>query len=119
MATATLLLSLVAALSIAYFLRKVLGLRTADRPPLPPGPKGLPLLGNISDLPPPDEFEAKHWLRHKELYGMSSSQVTAESNDASLFSLRSQKIERGMRLRRCTPGAEQGHTTVSRSSYDH
>lgn len=41
--------------------------------PLPPGPKGLPLLGNINDLPPPDAKEYLHWLKHKDLYGPISS----------------------------------------------
>lgn len=37
--------------------------------PLPPGPKGLPLLGNLQDLPPAGMLEAFHWLKHKDLYG--------------------------------------------------
>lgn len=41
----------------------------SKRPPLPPGPKGLPLVGNLNDLPPPGVVEAFHWLKHKELYG--------------------------------------------------
>ncbi|KFY66563.1 hypothetical protein V496_01988 [Pseudogymnoascus sp. VKM F-4515 (FW-2607)] len=44
-----------------------------DGQPLPPGPKGLPLVGNISDLPKPGEPEWKHWLKHKDLYGPISS----------------------------------------------
>lgn len=44
--------------------------------PLPPGPKGLPLVGNIRDLPPPGVPEWEHWLQHKDLYGPLSS-VTA------------------------------------------
>ncbi|TVY85886.1 Multifunctional cytochrome P450 monooxygenase [Lachnellula willkommii] len=41
--------------------------------PLPPGPKGLPVLGNINDLPKPNEPEWQHWLQHKDLYGPISS----------------------------------------------
>lgn len=41
--------------------------------PLPPGPKGLPFVGNISDLPPPGVPEFQHWLQHKENYGLLSS----------------------------------------------
>ncbi|KAH7374847.1 cytochrome P450 [Plectosphaerella cucumerina] len=45
----------------------------SSRPPPPPGPKGLPLLGNLNDLPTPDALEAHHWLEHKKLYGPLSS----------------------------------------------
>lgn len=37
--------------------------------PLPPGPKDVPLLGNINDMPKSDVLEAYHWLKHKDLYG--------------------------------------------------
>lgn len=40
---------------------------------LPPGPKPLPLLGNIKDFPPDDTPEHLHWLKHKDLYGPISS----------------------------------------------
>lgn len=36
---------------------------------LPPGPKGLPFLGNINDLPRPGVLECHHWAKHKNLYG--------------------------------------------------
>ncbi|KAI8628042.1 cytochrome P450 oxidoreductase OrdA-like protein [Xylariaceae sp. FL1651] len=44
--------------------------------PLPPGPKGLPLVGNVADLPSGRIPEWEHWLRHRDLYGPISS-VTA------------------------------------------
>ncbi|KAK5361817.1 hypothetical protein LTR20_009397 [Exophiala xenobiotica] len=47
--------------------------RNAGRAPLPPGPKGLPVLGNLNDLPKPGVLEAHHWLKHKDLYGPISS----------------------------------------------
>lgn len=41
--------------------------------PLPPGPKGIPLLGNLNDLPKPGELEYAYWLKHKDIYGPISS----------------------------------------------
>ncbi|KAM0820134.1 putative Cytochrome P450 [Seiridium cardinale] len=41
--------------------------------PLPPGPKGKFVVGNISDLPPPGAQEWSHWGRHKDIYGPISS----------------------------------------------
>ncbi|RAH58420.1 cytochrome P450 [Aspergillus piperis CBS 112811] len=41
--------------------------------PLPPGPKGKPIFGNLSDLPPPDTPEWQHWMKHKERYGPITS----------------------------------------------
>ncbi|KAI5118228.1 hypothetical protein M0805_000724 [Coniferiporia weirii] len=39
--------------------------------PLPPGPRPLPLIQNLLDLP--KGFEAFHWAKHKHLYGPISS----------------------------------------------
>jgi hypothetical protein len=44
-----------------------------DARPLPPGPKGLPILGNVNDMPPAGVLECYHWLKHKDLYGPISS----------------------------------------------
>jgi hypothetical protein len=41
--------------------------------PLPPGPKGIPFLGNVNDMPKPGMLECHHWLQHKDLYGPISS----------------------------------------------
>ena len=38
--------------------------------PLPPGPKPLPVLGNLLDLPTANVLEGPFWAKHKELYGM-------------------------------------------------
>lgn len=46
---------------------------TGRRLPLPPGPKGLPIIGNAADLPPTGGLEWQHWLKHKVLYGPLSS----------------------------------------------
>ncbi|KAI5360195.1 putative cytochrome P450 [Septoria linicola] len=40
---------------------------------LPPGPKGWPLVGNLNDLPQPDQLEYEVWSKHKGLYGPLSS----------------------------------------------
>ncbi|KAK6543504.1 hypothetical protein TWF694_000250 [Orbilia ellipsospora] len=40
---------------------------------LPPGPKPLPVVGNIRDFPPDGTPEFQHWLKHKEVYGPISS----------------------------------------------
>jgi hypothetical protein len=58
----------------AFFLAKIRHRRhSAHTLPLPPGPNGLPLLGNINDLPPPGALEYEHWLQHKERFGPLSS----------------------------------------------
>lgn len=44
------------------------------RTPLPPGPKGLPIVGNIKDLPPHGQPEWLHWLKLKEKYGRLHTQ---------------------------------------------
>ncbi|KAI0849530.1 cytochrome P450 [Daldinia vernicosa] len=40
---------------------------------LPPGPKSLPILGSIMDLPEKAQPEFQHWLKHREQYGPISS----------------------------------------------
>ncbi|KAJ5762459.1 uncharacterized protein N7511_005841 [Penicillium nucicola] len=40
---------------------------------LPPGPKPMPIVGNIKDLPPSGKQDWLHWLKHKFSYGPISS----------------------------------------------
>jgi hypothetical protein len=56
---------------LSYILKKLTA--TKHRLSLPPGPKGLPLVGNITDLPPKGVPEWQHWIKHKDLYGPISS----------------------------------------------
>ncbi|KAK2042897.1 cytochrome P450 [Colletotrichum somersetense] len=73
----SLLISFVGLVVVTYLLEKVFDrLKNGRRPPLPPGPRGLPVVGNVKDLPGFDEYEAFHWLKHKEKYGPISS-ITA------------------------------------------
>ncbi|KAI1121145.1 cytochrome protein [Nemania abortiva] len=61
------------ATSLVIVVKLIFDLFEKKRGPLPPGPKGLPLLGNIRDLPARGQREWEHWLKHKDLYGPISS----------------------------------------------
>ncbi|KAF2024274.1 cytochrome P450 [Setomelanomma holmii] len=74
--------------AIAYLINYLARSNRNGRP-LPPGPKGLPLLGNVNDLPKPGMLECHHWAQHRELYGPISSitvlgQTFVIINDAEL-----------------------------------
>lgn len=58
---------------VASYLLWLLMSPSKRRLPLPPGPKPLPLIGNLRDLPPAGAVESEHWLKHKDLYGPISS----------------------------------------------
>jgi len=73
----TLFMSFAGLIAVSYLAEKVFNrLRQGRRLPLPPGPKGLPVVGNVNDLPNFDEFGALHWLKHKDVYGPISSITT-------------------------------------------
>jgi hypothetical protein len=51
---------------VVYLLKRILSSNRA--PPLPPGPKGYPVIGNLLDIPTEREWETyAHW---SEEYGM-------------------------------------------------
>ncbi|KAG5800528.1 hypothetical protein H9Q69_000415 [Fusarium xylarioides] len=50
----------------------ILYIRTKPRKNLPPGPKPLPILGNIKDMPDGTIPEYQHWIKFKDLYGSIS-----------------------------------------------
>jgi hypothetical protein len=56
-----------------YVLKRLLLGQRQNHAPLPPGPKGLPLVGNLTDLPTSGIPEYYHWLKHKDIYGPISS----------------------------------------------
>lgn len=63
-------ISLVLVLLGFYAMKRIL-IAKRKLAPLPPGPKGKPFIGNLTDLPAPGTQEWQHWLKHKDLYGMS------------------------------------------------
>lgn len=56
--------------ALVLYVAKTLLSRQRSGGPLPPGPRRTPVLGNISDLPPPGAQDWLHWLQHKEVYGL-------------------------------------------------
>ncbi|KAJ8131439.1 hypothetical protein O1611_g2188 [Lasiodiplodia mahajangana] len=74
LATINMLLSALLLAAIAVMGVKVILFIFKRQPgPLPPGPKGLPFIGDIAGLPLDGEREWEHWLKHKDTYGPISS----------------------------------------------
>ncbi|QYS93071.1 hypothetical protein H0G86_000461 [Trichoderma simmonsii] len=69
---ASLVVGQVAVVLIGFLLYQLF-FRNKSKFPLPPGPKPLPIVGNIRDLPPPGTPDFRHWLPFKEKYGPISS----------------------------------------------
>ncbi|RDA89398.1 hypothetical protein CP532_6184 [Ophiocordyceps camponoti-leonardi (nom. inval.)] len=70
------ILSLISLVAAVYLIRRHLlqdGRKQQGR--LPPGPRRLPLLGNVFDLPKSGEAEFRHWIKHRERFGPISSLV--------------------------------------------
>ena len=87
MATSQIVLAL-ACLALCCFCR----LHRSSPSQLPPGPPGLPFVGNVGDLPPNDSPTHKHWLKHHLLYGPITS-VTVMGQTMILLHEREAAIE--------------------------
>jgi hypothetical protein len=70
--TSPLLLSILFGVLATYVINYLIW--SKPKIPLPPGPRGLPILGNVNDMPKDDgSLGSHHWLKHKDLYGPISS----------------------------------------------
>lgn len=79
MASTSAPLALLGGVVLFLVYRLVVHFKSAQRPPLPPGPKPKFLVGNLGDLPKPGEQEWVHWLKHKDLYGFYTNDKGPET----------------------------------------
>lgn len=61
------------AILLPWILKTLVFSKRTALAPLPPGPKALPVLGNITDRIPSGMPEFAHWVKHKHRYGPISS----------------------------------------------
>lgn len=66
------IVGVVLALLACHVLKKLL-IDLRPQRALPPGPRKLPLVGNITDMPPAGGQDWLHWAKHKNLYGTLAS----------------------------------------------
>ncbi|KAK1515574.1 cytochrome P450 [Colletotrichum costaricense] len=70
MKDATLVIGFVATLVAVFIVDKIIQARkNAQRLPLPPGPRGYPIIQNMLDLPKKDTFAAPQYAKFKDKYG--------------------------------------------------
>jgi len=99
MAVSPVAVSFVLGVVAVYLVKALFPSKNANKPPLPPGPKGLPLLGNLNDLPKPGEPEYLHWLKFKDQYGSTS--WTIEMSATLLTNYRSHQLRHSFGFNHC------------------
>lgn len=77
-------------LVVVYLLVSFSRSRLQNNRMLPPGPKGLPVVGNLFDLPKGPE--GNHWAKHKKLYGVSYASRPPTPRSFDSLSIRPNKL---------------------------